>query len=426
MTAHSYRRARYLGHGGMSVVYAAERLHPDGRAEPVACKYMRADLRTHPRLVALFFQEAALGLALSRNHPGLVEIFDCFQDPDENLCLVMELVDGCTLRDLLAAHGPLPPAAVRAIARRLLGALAHLHAHAVVHRDLSPCNVLVSLAGEVKLSDLGLARVLDSDAISSGGFRGKVAYASPEQLTGQPVDARSDLFSLGVMLYRMLTGHLPFGSEIGMEAMLARILGSAPALAPDVPEDLRALTLGLLAARPEARAPASASAALAMLDAAAGEVADAGALAALVAAARSRRAAELAAGAPDDVETPASGALTQSWAGQRPRRRRWPWLAAGAAMLLGLALLGGYQAYLLRELREAARGRAAAPAEAPVDGVRPRLEALPEDAPPAIEPSREQTSAKSSDTASARPPAVRPRPRHTARRAPAHYFTTGN
>lgn len=425
MTAHAYRRVRYLGHGGMSVVYAAERLQPDGRVETVACKYMRSDLRMHPRLVALFFQEAALGLALGRNHPGLVEILGCFQDADENLCLVMELVDGCTLRDLLAAPGPLPPAVVRAIARHLLGALAHLHAHAVVHRDLSPCNVLVSLAGEVKLSDLGLARVLDSDAISSGGFRGKVAYASPEQLTGQPVDARSDLFSLGVMLYRMLTGSLPFGSEISLEAMLARILGAAPALAPDVPADLRALTLGLLAARPADRTPASASAALAMLDAAAGEVADAGALATLVAGARSRRAAEPVEGAPGDVERSASGALTRSWAGPHPRRRRWPWLVAGAAMLLGLALLGGYQAYLLHELREGARTRAVAPAEARIDGVQPRLEALPEDVPHAIEPPREPTSAKSSDAARPRPPAGLPRPRHTARRAPAHYFTTG-
>lgn len=425
MTAHAYRRVRCLGHGGMSVVYAAERLHADGRVEPVACKYMRADLRMHPRLVALFFQEAALGLALGRNHAGLVEILDCFQDPDENLCLVMELVDGCTLRDLLAAHGSLPHAVVRAIARRLLDTLAHLHAHAVVHRDLSPCNVLVSQAGEVKLSDLGLARVLDSEAISSGGFRGKVAYASPEQLTGGPVDARSDLFGLGVMLYRMLTGRLPFGSEISLEAMLARILGSAPALAPDVPDDLRALTLGLLAARPGDRTPASAREAVALLDAAAGEVADAGALAALVISACSRRAVEPAEGAPGDVETSASGALTQSWAGQRPRRRQ-RWLVAGVALLLGLALLGGWQAYLLRELREGASTRAVSPATEVVDGVRPRLEASPEDAPPAIEPPREQTSGKSSDTANAGAPAVRPRPRHTARRAPAHYFTTGN
>jgi serine/threonine protein kinase len=425
MTACSYRRVRYLGHGGMSVVYAAERVGRDGSAAPVACKYMRADLRMHPRLVALFFQEAALGFALSRNHPGLVEILDCYQDADENMCLVMELVDGCTLRDLLTTHGPLPPAVVRAIARHLLGALAHLHAHAVVHRDLSPCNVLMSLAGEVKLSDLGLARVLDSDAISSGGFRGKVAYASPEQLTGGPVDARSDLFSLGVMLYRMLTGQLPFGSEISLEAMLARILGAAPALAPDVPADLRALTLGLLAARPEARAPASANAALAMLDAAAEEVADAGALAALVAAARSRRAVEPAEGEPGAVEKSSSGALTQSWAGQaRPRRRRWPWLLAGMAVLL--ALLCGYQAYLLLALREDASTRATAPAEQPVDGVRSRLEASPEQATREVEPQRDRASEEGSDAASARQPAVRPRTRHTARRAPAHYFTPDN
>jgi hypothetical protein len=422
MTASSYRRVRYLGHGGMSVVYAAERVGRDGGAQPVACKYMRADLRMHPRLVALFFQEAALGLALSRNHPGLVEILDCFQDPDENLCLVMELVDGCTLRDLLVAHGPLPPAVVRAIARPLLGSLAHLHAHAVVHRDLSPCNVLVSLAGEVKLSDLGLARVLDSDAISSGGFRGKVAYASPEQLTGGPVDARSDLFGLGVMLYRMLTGQLPFGSEISLEAMLARILGAAPALAPDVPADLRALTLGLLAARPEARTPASAAAALALLDVAAGEVADTGALAALVAAARSRRPVETAEGDAGAAATSGSSVLTQSWAGQaRPRRRPWPWLLAGATVLL--ALLCGYQAYLLLDLREDASTRAKAPAEQPVDGARSRLEPSPEEATGDVESQRDQVSEEGHDAARARPPAVRPRPRHTARRAPAHYFT---
>jgi serine/threonine protein kinase len=202
MTASSYRRVRHLGQGGMASVYAAERTRPDGSTMPVGCKYMRADLRDHPRLVALFFQEAALGLALSPGHDGLVTILDCFQDADENLCLVMELVDGCTLRDLLDVHGRLPHAAVRAIARHVLSALAYLHARGVVHRDVSPCSVLVSLSGEVKLSDLGLAKLLGGGAGSSGCFRGKPMYASPEQLAGRTVDGRSDLFSLGVVLYR--------------------------------------------------------------------------------------------------------------------------------------------------------------------------------------------------------------------------------
>jgi serine/threonine protein kinase len=437
MTASSYRLVRHLGHGGMSSVYAAERTRPDGRTMPVACKYMRADLRDHPRLVALFFQEAALGLALSPGHAGLVTILECFQDPDENLCLVMELVDGCTVRDLLEVHGPLPHAAVRAIARHVLSTLAYLHARGVVHRDVSPCNVLVSLSGEVKLSDLGLAKLLGSGAASSGCFRGKPTYASPEQLAGRKVDARSDLFTLGVVLYRMLTGRLPFGSEGDVDVMLERILATTPPALPcDVPADLRDLTLGLLAAAPEARTPASADAALIALGAGAPVAASVASpvaspvapsvasgieLAALVIEVRSRRDAERAA-SPGAADTPSSSALTQSWPEparprRRGRRRAWPWLLV---VLLALAVLlvltGDYRVHGLL-----------GPSPSPVSGpaARPGPPG-PGDVPVSVAaeavPRGDRASGKPAGVVHAQPPAPQPRPRRTARRAPARYF----
>jgi serine/threonine protein kinase len=432
----------------MASVYAAERTRPDGSTMPVACKYMRADLRDHPRLVALFFQEAALGLALSPGHAGLVGIFDCFQDADENLCLVMELVDGCTARDLLDVHGPLPHAAVRAIARQVLSALAYLHAAGVVHRDVSPCNVLVSLSGAVKLSDLGLAKLVDSGSVSAGCFRGKPTYASPEQLTGHKVDGRSDLFSLGVVLYRLLSGRLPFGNEGAVDVMLARILETTPpALPADVPDDLRALTMGLLAAAPEARAPVSADLAVAALDAGAAggtSMASTIELAAMVIQARSRR--DLAATAnPEAADTPSSSALTQSFPGQtgsgrRAGRRvgRWAgrwWLGAllGLGVLLGLALAGGHR---LRSLLWPASASTSIPASMPTSVP----VALP--GPPGLlgphgpsgpgnlsaatssdnDRARTQTSGHPDGAASAQPPAPQPRTPHTARRAPSRFF----
>jgi serine/threonine protein kinase len=435
MTASSYRRGRHLGFGGMANVFAAERTKPDGSTMPVACKYMRADLRHHPRLVALFFQEAALGLELSRDHAGLVTILDCFQDPDENLCLVMELVDGCTLGDLLEVHGPLPHAVVRAIARPLLGALAYLHAAGVVHGDVSPCNVLLSRNGEVKLSDLGLARLLDRRPSSSGWFRGKPAYASPEQLTGRAVDGRSDLFSLGVVLYRMITGRMPFGSEGDVDAMLARIVdGPRPELPSGVPADLCEPILGLLTAAPEARTPASADAALAALGAmpeTAVEVmpgdmpvASGIELAALVIEARARLDAERGA-SPAAPETPSSSEITQSWTGEeprprrRPRRARW-WrrlgLAVLAVLLGALGLIAGDRVRALLGAREATAPRPAAPAAssgAPPETTGPgELTVAPDGSKGHVRPSGKSTGAL-------RAP---PRPRHTARRAAERFF----
>lgn len=432
MTASSYRLVRHLGIGGMASVYAAERTRPDGSTMPVACKYMRADLREHPRLVALFYQEAALGLALSPGHDGLVTIFGCFQDADENLCLVMELVDGCTVRDLLDVHGPLPHAVVRAIARQVLSALAYLHARGVVHRDVSPCNVLVALSGEIKLSDLGLAKLLGSPAGSSSCFRGKPAYASPEQLAGRTVDERSDLFSLGVVLYRTLTGRMPFGRDGDVDTMLARILtGPPPELPADVPADLRTLTLGLLAAAPDARTPASADAALAALDTGAlvgtpvaASVASGIELAALVIEARSRLEAERTA-SPGAADTPSSSALTQSWpeaARPQPRarpRRRLLGVLLGVAVLL--ALLGAYQVRgLLDPSPEPGPVRHV---PAPVPATLSNLPG-PADEPAAVAPARAARDVQPSGqtgTLHASPPSPL-HPRHTARRAPARYF----
>jgi serine/threonine protein kinase len=439
MTDSSYRVVRRIGIGGMASVYAAERTRPDGSTMPVACKYMRSDLRDHPRLVSLFFQEAALGLALSRDHDGLVRILECFQDADENLCLVMELVDGCTLRDLIDVRGRLPHAAVRAIARHVLSALAYLHARGVVHRDVSPCNVLVSLGGEVKLSDLGLAKLLGSGAGSSGCFRGKPAYASPEQLAGRKVDARSDLFSLGVVLYRMLTGQMPFGSEGDPDVMLERIVNGPPAELPhQVPADLRALTLGLLAAAPEARTPASADAALAGIAGGSPEapIATDIELAALAIEARARLDAPRET-SPAVPETPSSSALTQSWAGpprsgRRPRRRA---RRALLVVLLGLAaLLALFGAQQVRGLLGLAPE---APPEPTSEAIttRPRAPAPVTVAPPAppgradvpaiVAPERAVRDVRVSGKSTAgehAPPPRQTRPRNTAPRAPSRYF----
>jgi serine/threonine protein kinase len=261
-----YRIERLIGVGGMGMVYEARWFLPYGESMPVACKVMRDDRRYIPHYREFIRQEAATSMQLGHNHPNLVTVFNFFEDGEGRPCLAMELVQGGSVADLLDAYHRLPFSVVRRIAIKALSALACLHEAQVLHRDLSPCNILVSTAGEVKVSDLNLVKVMDEGKAYTQTFRGKPVYASPEAHERATLDARSDLYSFGVILYEMLAGKPPWGEERDPDRILACSKREAfPPLSQGTPRDLVALTMGLLRSQPDARQPQSAREACAFL-----------------------------------------------------------------------------------------------------------------------------------------------------------------
>jgi serine/threonine protein kinase len=213
-----------IGAGGMGTVYRARSLS-EGQA-PLAVKFLSPSLAAEPELVARFWREVALLEEL--NHPAIVKVKSHGQS-QEVPWFAMELVDGPTLSARLA-QGALSLDEARAIFSRLLDALAHAHGHGVVHRDLKPANVLLASDG-ARLADFGIAR-LDMEAVTrktqltrTDAILGTFPYMSPEQRAGRPVDARSDLYAVGVMLYEALAGQRPEGAFPALHRQRAEIPG---------------------------------------------------------------------------------------------------------------------------------------------------------------------------------------------------------
>jgi eukaryotic-like serine/threonine-protein kinase len=209
-----YTCVRRIGEGGMAETFLANQSGPYGFEQRVCIKLIREDCRNRPKFVEMFFQEATI--AASLRHSNIVSVIDASQ---EDGYMVLELVDGVDLRTLLQEMPGkrLAPDYVTFIALELVKALDFAHnrrlrgkADGIVHRDIKPSNVLVSYAGEVKLADFGIAKAIRSTLESDGLIRGTPYYMSPEQVQGQPMDQRSDLFSLGIVLYELLAGQHPF------------------------------------------------------------------------------------------------------------------------------------------------------------------------------------------------------------------------
>lgn len=317
-----YRIERLIGAGGMGAVYEARALGPSGPGERVACKVMHEErpgeaaraaeaARRKARRRERVRQEAVLGLRITAGHRGLVRVLDYFDDalgPMARRCIVMELVDGANVAEL---HGPdhrLPFPVTRRIACEVLDALVYLHGQGVLHRDLSPRNILVSASGAVKVTDLGLARVMEQGQAHTRNFCGVAVYASPEALKGEKLDVRSDLFTLGAVLFELVTGTPPCGEpEQEATSILHMVQGLYVPLPPDTPSDLAELITGLLRTAPDERWPQTAREALSLLRDHGQPLASAAALAALVASARQQHEAEVVARAivrPADVLAP--------------------------------------------------------------------------------------------------------------------------
>jgi eukaryotic-like serine/threonine-protein kinase len=205
-----YELVSHVARGGMAQVYLAKDLLLD---RPVALKVLFPELSVDQAFVKRFRREAQAAANLT--HPNIVSIYD-WGEGARTYFIVMEYVDGRTLAQLIGG-GPLEPARAASIAADVAGALAFAHRHGVIHRDVKPGNVLIDNSGQVKVTDFGIARAVGGGAqeglTQTGAVMGTATYFSPEQAQGQPVDARSDIYSLGVVLYEMVTGRIPFAGD---------------------------------------------------------------------------------------------------------------------------------------------------------------------------------------------------------------------
>lgn len=219
-----YRIEAPIATGGMSTVYRGVDTRLD---RPVAVKVMDSRYADDTGFLARFRLEARAVARL--RHPGLVAVYDQGMD-ETHPFLVMELIDGGTLRELLRERGPMPPHAVAAVFRPLLGGLAVAHRAGLVHRDLKPENVLISDDGEVKLADFGLVRaVAEAGITSTSVILGTAAYLSPEQVRTGSAGPRSDVYSAGILMYELLTGKTPFTGDTALTLAYQRIDHDVPA-----------------------------------------------------------------------------------------------------------------------------------------------------------------------------------------------------
>ncbi len=250
-----YEIVRHLAQGGMAEVYLAHDQLLDRR---VALKVLFAEFARDPAFVQRFRREAQS--AANLNHPNIVAVFD-WGEEDGTYFIVMEYVEGRSLREAIQAEGPLYPNLAADLASDIAGALGFAHRNGVVHRDVKPGNILLTPQGQVKVTDFGIARAGGHEALTqTGSVMGTATYFSPEQAQGLPVDARADVYSLGVVLYEMVCGVPPFSGESPISVAYKHVREEPPrpsVVNPDVPADLEEIILTALAKSPEDRYPSA-------------------------------------------------------------------------------------------------------------------------------------------------------------------------
>src|SRR5215216_4846985 len=245
-----YRIVRKLGTGGMANVYLAEDQELGRR---VAIKILDERHASDEQFVERFRREAKNAASLS--HPNIVSIYDR-GEAEGTYYIAMEYLDGRSLKELIVARGPAPIHLAVDYARQILAALRFAHRHGIVHRDIKPHNVLVDGEGRLKVTDFGIARAGASQMTEVGSIIGTAQYLSPEQAKGAPVDQTSDLYSVGVVLFELLTGQVPFTGDSPVEIAMKHLAEIPPApseLRADVPNDLDLVVVRALAKEPTDR-----------------------------------------------------------------------------------------------------------------------------------------------------------------------------
>ncbi|MDP9474955.1 MAG: protein kinase, partial [Actinomycetota bacterium] len=323
--------------GGMAKVYLA---HDEVLDRDLALKVLRDQYAEDEEFVERFRQEARSAAGLS--HPYIVHVYDQGRSEDGAYYIAMEYVPGGMLKDRIQRDGALDPNAAAGVASQITHALVAAHEKGVIHRDIKPQNVLVTKTGDVKVTDFGIARAASSTATATGTVLGTTGYMSPEQAMGEPVGPASDLYSLGVVLYEMLTGERPFKADSAFAQAMKHINEpprSPREANPGVPETLDAVTVKLLAKNPEDR---YASAAVLANDL---DRVRSGLPPVAVDAAETEKITTLMPPLPPGgrtkkttVQPPALAPAKTPGGGRRRRGRLLPLLAAA---LLGLTLLGG-------------------------------------------------------------------------------------
>ncbi len=246
-----YHLVEKIGEGGMSIVYRAI---DQNTGHSVAIKVLKPELSQDVDYVSRFQREAE---AVSKmTHHNIVNLLDVGMD-GTNRYLVMEYVQGITLKQLIRERGRLSPAAAAQITIRILSALQHAHENGIIHRDIKPQNIMVAADGHIKVADFGIARIANSYTLTrDDSVMGTVYYYSPEQASGMKVEATSDLYSVGVVMYEMLTGRVPFGGETQVAIAMQHLHAKPEPIekfAPEVPPAISRVVMIAMAKDPKRR-----------------------------------------------------------------------------------------------------------------------------------------------------------------------------
>jgi eukaryotic-like serine/threonine-protein kinase len=245
-----YKIKRAIGGGGMANVYLAYDMILD---RDVAIKVLRMEYANDEEFIERFRREAQSTIHLS--HPNIVNIYDVGEEEEENIYyIVMEYVNGMTLKQYIQMYGPLPVEEAIDIMNQLASAISHAHTNGIIHRDIKPQNILIDHSGKVKITDFGIALALTGTSLTqTNSVLGSVHYLSPEQARGGTAIKKSDIYSLGIVFFEILTGRIPFSGDTAISIALKHLQSDTPSVRrwnPEIPQSVENIVLKATAKNP--------------------------------------------------------------------------------------------------------------------------------------------------------------------------------